>query len=429
VQSPSGPGFDHGAHTSLAGFALLVLATCLGWRWPTFLWLVALASLAVRPEGAFDLDVEMGYEWGVQHWLIALALVASALRHGIVWTVNWPILALTVTFALSLLFGDLHAELTFGLMLMSLALLALPFAFTQVQVAPGSRDLCVRLIALAPLASVAAGWLLGLDSVQASAPFRLKGATGNAAIFAALAFAGLTVALHEATRPGRAWLAWLAVVNLALVILSGSRTAMLASLLFLAVYAFVSSELRKIVRDHSSHVLIGGCILGAVIVWYFPALQDRIWSDGGVRPSGRANLWSFYLDEFLVSPIFGRGFGSGFKASADWLEFYPTPHNEYLHLLVTGGVVGFVLCMTGIVLWFHHLFTAAPPHDRRFLLAVGLALAIYAITDNLLTYPGSLALFAYLGALLTWSAAAEPQATDRRSGKDSVERRKNRSHA
>ena len=60
MQSPSGPGFDDGAQTSLAGFALLVLASCLGWRWPTLLWLVALASLAVRPEGAFDLDVEMG---------------------------------------------------------------------------------------------------------------------------------------------------------------------------------------------------------------------------------------------------------------------------------------------------------------------------------------------------------------------------------
>ena len=429
MQSPSGPGFDDGAHTSLAGFALLVLATCLGWRWPTLLWLVALASLAVRPEGAFDLNVEMGYEWGVQHWLVALALVATALRHGIRWTVNWPILALVVTFALSLLFGGLHPELTLGLMLMSLALLALPFAFTQVQVAPDSRDLCALLIALAPLLSVAAGAFLGMDGLRDTQPIRLRGATGNAGLFAALAFAGLAVAVHEATRPGRAWLAWLAVVNLALVILSGSRTAMLASLIFLAVYTFVSFELRKIIRDHSSHVLIGGCILGAVIVWYFPALQDRIWSDGGIKPSGRANLWSFYLDEFLVSPVFGRGFGSGFKASADWLEFYPTPHNEYLHLLVTGGVVGFVLCMTGIVLWFYRLLTAAPPHDRRFLLAVGPALAIYAITDNLLTYPGSLALFAYLGALLTWSAAAEPQATDQRSGKDSVVRPTNRSRA
>jgi O-antigen ligase len=419
-----------GVSSSAAGFALLVLASWLGWRWPTLLLLSALSSLAVRPEGAFDYDVEMGCEWGLQQSLIAFALVVTAGRYGVRRRVNWPILALTLACAVSLLFGKLHPGLTPRLMLMSLALLALPWSFTQVVMPPGSRGACTLMIALLPLLSVAAGWLLNQDNPWGPYFFRLKGATGNAAIFAALAFAGLTVALHEATRSGRPYVAYLAVLNLALVILSGSRTAMFTSLVFIMGYLAVSSDLRKIFREHVHHLWIWGSMLAAAIVWYFPLLQARLWRDGAISLSGRPHLWSFYFDEFLVSPIFGRGFGAGFVAAADWLEFYPAPHNEYLHLLVVGGIVGFSLCMTGIAIWFYQLFSTAEPQDRQFLIPAVLSLAVYAMTDNVLTYPASLASFACFGVLLTPSAAAKGQdAAGQGTGNGEVDRSLTRSGA
>ena len=171
------------------------------------------------------------YDWGLQHALVALALLANAISYGVRPTVNWPILALIGVLALNLAFGT-HPELTLGFMLFSLFILALPWSFTQVVMAPEARRAGALVIALAPLLSLAAAGVLQAAGMLQAHPFRIKGAAGDAAIFATLAFAGFAVALHEATRPGRTWLACLAVVDLALVILSGTRMAILASVVF-----------------------------------------------------------------------------------------------------------------------------------------------------------------------------------------------------
>ena len=85
----------------------------------------------------------------------------------------------------------------------------------------------------------------------------------------------------------------------------------------------------------------------------------------------------------------------------------PTPHNEYLHLLVVGGVVGAAACFVAIVLWSRQLWQATPAADRSFLIALLPALASYAVIDNVLIYATGLALFAYLGVLLTRSAPGQ----------------------
>ena len=123
--------------------------------------------------------------------------------------------------------------------------------------------------------------------------------------------------------------------------------------------------------------------------------------------SGRDDLWDFYLEEFMLSPLFGRGLGVAYVAGADWLVDWPrnTPHNEYLHLLVAGGAVGFRLCMAAIALWYRQLLTTAPENDRPFLLALAPALALQAFTADVLIYWSSLGLFAYLGVLLTRARA------------------------
>ena len=137
-----------------------------------------------------------------------LRLAVNALHFGVRRSVNWPILALLATFGLSLAFGDLHPKLTLSFMLMSLALLALPFAFTQVVLEPGSRRAYALVIMVTPVVSVVLGAPLqavGLRTVFSYEQwvgdwYRLEGATGNAAVFAALAFAGFAIGLHESTR-------------------------------------------------------------------------------------------------------------------------------------------------------------------------------------------------------------------------------------
>ncbi len=390
---------------------LLVLLLWAAWRKPTLVLLIALAGLALRPQLLWG-GPRLGSAWGLSQSLVLFGLLANALRYGVRRTINWPILALVLVLGLSLAFGDLQPRLTLPFMLQSLMVLALPFAFTQVVLAPGSRPAYAAVIMLTPLLSLGLALLLGALGLR-RLPLpgwehlaRFEGATGNAAVFAALCFSGLVVALHEATRSGRSYAGPLAALNFALVVLSVTRMAVLASVVFALAYACLSQELRSQWRAHRTTALPIVAFAAAALMLAWPHLEARMFAgpDGAVNLSGRQNLWPFYYEEFLFSPIFGRGLGAGFVASRDWISGLAAPHNEYLHLLVIGGIVGFVLIAGGIGLWYRQLLQTAAPDDRPCLLALIPAIAVYIATDNLSFYTTALPLYAYLSILLTRSA-------------------------
>jgi hypothetical protein len=400
---------------AIAG-ALLALLAWLGWRRPTWLFLLALAALALRPELLWG-GPAVGYEWGLHQTLLVLALAANALHYGLRRSVNWPVLALLATFVLSLAFGNLHPKLTLPFMLESLALLALPFAFTQVVLEPGSRRVLALTIMLLPLLSVALGGLLQLLGLRevfsyerwVGEWYRLPGAVDDAATFAVLAFAGFAVALHEATRPGRRFAAPLAVLNFVLVVLSGTRMAIAACAVLAFAYALLSEGLRDLVRQNRGKTLVAGGVVAAAFVAYWPTLMWRMYGGepGNLQISGRDQAWSFFYGEFLRSPLFGRGIGAALVAARDWLQdwAFPLPHNEYLRLLVDGGIAGCALVALAIALWYRSLLEVASPNDRTFLFALLPAVGLYAITDNVLSYSTALALYAYLGIQLTRPSA------------------------
>lgn len=413
----------------LLGILLIVAAGWISWRKPTVLLAAALASLSVRPQLFFG-GAAVGYDWGLHHTLLLLALIVSALRFGIRRTMYWPVAGLLAAFALSLGAGDLHPRLTFGFMVMSLGVLALPWCCTSVILEPGSRRVLALVITLTPLLSVALGAFMAAAGIRPSFMQwdRMAGATGNAAAFAVLGFAGFAVALHEMSRPGRPFAGPLAVVNLALVILSGTRMAIAASGVFLITYLIFSESLRQRLRAHRARTASGVAIVVAVLLWYWPTLEFRMFEQGGdvetvsigatdvsINLSGRVDIWKFYFEEFTFSPLFGRGIGAGFIAAADWLRWpRKTPHNEYLHLLVSVGAIGFILCAAAIAIWYRRLLQMASGNDRPFLMALIPAIGLFAVTEDVLVFSTGLALFAYLGVLLTRRA---PEATFPHAGK------------
>jgi O-antigen ligase len=410
------------------GTGVLALALWLGWRLPTGLLLLALAALAIRPQIYFGAP-DVGVGWGLHQSLLLVALLVNAAKHGVRKTMNWPILALAAVFALNLAFAELDPKVDPALMASAFGVLALPWAFTQVVLAPGSRRILALTIASLAILSVAIEAILALLGMREFFEWRLQGMTGNAAVFALLAFTGFAVALHESTRRGRPFLGVLAALNLALVVLSATRMAIFTSALFLAVYLAASPALREQWRNRWIEVSIGVGLVLAAVLYYWPMLRRRAFESGGdgIRLSGRDELWPFYYDQFLMSPTFGRGLGSGFVGAMYALNIsLPTPHNEYLHLLVVGGVVGAAACFVAIVLWSRQLWQAAAANDRSFLIALLPALAAYAVIDNVLVYATGLALFAYLGVLLTRSApgldgelAGRRRRSSSRSGKRS----------
>jgi O-antigen ligase len=399
----------------------------LGWRLPTLVMLLALAALAIRPQIYFGAP-NVGVGWGLHQSLLLVALLVNAARNGVRKTINWPILALAAVFALNLAVSDLDPKVNPALMASAFGVLALPWAFTQVVLAPGSRRALALTIASLAILSVAIEAVLALLGIRGFFDFRLQGMTGNAAVFALLAFTGFAVALHESTRRGRPFLGVLAAVNLAFVVLSGTRMAIFASGLFLAVYLLASPALREQWRRRRIELAVGAGFVAAAAWYYWPTLRWRAFEPrgDGIRLSGRDELWPFYYDQFLMSPVFGRGLGAGFVGALHWLDFsVPAPHNEYLHLLVVGGVVGAAACSLAIFLWFRQLWRTVATNDRSFLIALLPALASYAVIDNVLIYATGLALFAYLGVLLTRSASGfngEPAGRRKRSSSRSGKR-------
>ena len=412
----------------LVGTGGLALALWLAWRLPTGVLLLALAALAIRPQIYFGAP-EVGLGWGLHQTLLLVALLVNAAKHGIRKTINWPILALAAVFVLNLAFAELDPKVKPLLMASAFGVLALPWVFPQVVLAPGSRRVLALTIASLAILSVAIEAALALQGMREFFTWRLQGMTGNAAVFALLGFTSFAVALHESTRRGRPLLGMLAAVNLALVVLSGTRMAIFTSVLFLAVYLVASPALREQWRKRRIELAVGAGLVAAAVWYYWPMLRRRTFESGGgdgIRLSGRDQIWPFYYDQFLMSPGFGRGLGAGFVGALHQLNFaVPTPHNEYLHLLVVGGVVGAAACFVAIVLWSRQLWQATAANDRSFLVALLPAVAAYAAIDNVLIYATGLALFAYLGVLLTRSGRGrddEPAGGRKRSSSQSGKR-------
>jgi O-antigen ligase len=400
-----------------------VLTLWRSWRLPAPLMILGLLTVAARPELLLGGTIGQA-DWGIPRTVLVLALIVNALTYGVRRDVNWPIAALILVMVSSVSLGHLHPNLTPILMLEGLAVLALPFVFTSVAPGPSSRHTFGLVIALLPLLSALVGALMQLgDPVPhwgfqrtVEEPWRLAGAAGYAEPFAILAFSGFAIALHEMSRPGQRYAAALAVINLVLVILSGTRMAIFAAGVLLLAYATLSHDLRQLLLRHRWLTGTAVVLVAVVAALYWPFLHQRLFDGSHLEMSSRDEIWPFYLQEFRLSPLFGRGLGATYIAGVDRLSdlWRTTPHNEYLHFLVEGGVIGFGLCLAAIGFWYHRLLKDARAHDRLFLLALAPALVAYAFTVDLLIYWAGLALFAYLGVLAAHGRASAPSPEKRR---------------
>jgi O-antigen ligase len=373
-------------------------------RWPTLFLAIVLASFAIGPQ--WLLADELPYRLLVlaipmQQLLLIAALAANAYRYGVrPGIVGWPLLAVLLLLLESALLANRAPQLSAARMAIAALGLALPWGLPAVAVEPGTRARYALLLALLPCLCAVLGLALQAAGLYAAVTgsstrvLRLQGAS-NAGWLVCLAFAGFAIALHEALRGRRLDFAALAAVNVALAVLTGGRMGIGAGVVFAATYCLLDDRITT-GTARLPRWLVGFGLLAAAVLFGWLLVETYHEPADMLDPSGRDVIWARCLEQFRQSPIFGHGIG----ATALVRSYFSLPHNVYLRLLVEGGVVGFLLYGAAILLWGRRLLARIDPGERAFAKALLLALAVYALTDNLLTMPPALIAFFYLGLML-----------------------------
>jgi len=145
----------------------------------------------------------------------------------------------------------------------------------------------------------------------------------------------LTVKGYVETFPGYRAAAWLtALGSLYVVTLSVSRGALIAVAISLLA---VSRRLLKV--GILPVLLLAGLLWGLFEIGVFDQAIHS-YSKRGVEETGRLRIWPLTIERFFNSP----GIGVGAKNAGMWVgDNYFTPHNGFLLIAVTSGIIPIVL--------------------------------------------------------------------------------------
>ncbi len=190
------------------------------------------------------------------------------------------------------------------------------------------RIMVVGSAALAVVAPSLAFLERFLESTRFFGIPQLAGLTTHPNVLGPLAALALLVEL--ARPPWRRRLPWL-VLDIVVLVWSGSRTGWLCALAVLAVVV-----VRENVRERIPALL---AIIGATVGVLVTSGSTSIFS-----LTGRNEAWAIATSMLGESPVVGNGIGSYLAAaSARDLGWANTAHNQVLHSLAEGGLIGGLL--------------------------------------------------------------------------------------
>jgi teichuronic acid biosynthesis protein TuaE len=260
-----------------------------------------------------------------------------------------------------------------------------------------------------------------------------------------LAFIGLGCAFTLTVKNN--WYLLLGLANFAILVFTGSRSGILASIFVLVGYLFVQA--RSVLRGRVISSINLLALLGTIVLVFFaylPNLEARMAGNssgmedieqgdtagdkqgdtagdnnigetggqGNVNTSGRSVAWDFLLEEAMENPLFGRGLGAGTIVGGQVTSegeivnpAFRAPHNEYLRMFVDGGVVGTLLILLGFGIVFRRILQSVRAESKLYLATFLFGFAVYSLTDNTLSTIQFFIPFCwYLGVLYTQDAQA-----------------------
>ena len=226
--------------------------------------------------------------------------------------------------------------------------------------------------------------ILNLVAVFARPPIDVKFATwGYPGYFSGKNYLGefatlaMLLSFHEALYPGKRRLFGIviALVSLALLVLSNSKTSMALAVLA-PTLAGVTLFLRKKTRLSPAILLatlpIGYFVLSSVSGFSVYRLSYILYGDPTF--TGRSIIWDFVLSEIAQRPWLGWGYQSFWLVGPDapsildapgWVKDMPNAHNGYYDTMVEMGYAGYVLLVAFIVATLHAIGRVADRAPAR----------------------------------------------------------------
>ena len=191
------------------------------------------------------------------------------------------------------------------------------------------------------------------------------------------------------------------IVLIAAIIMSGSRSGILAIAIVSAIY--VADKYRLLIKKHLKVVVLLSTIFGLCFIGLIFLKKDSA--------AGRVAIWRNSLEMIADKPIFGYGAG-GFSSEymfyqADYFAANPDsryaqladnvthPFNEYLLLAIEYGIVGILLLFLVIVVILRS--------DRKFSVPILclLSIAVFSCFSYPMRYPFVWILIAYSLTILS----------------------------
>jgi O-antigen ligase len=271
----------------------------------------------------------------------------------------------------------------------------------------------LRLIqAFAAGAAVSSAWTVARATLNRQTNYRRYATAGfdpnDLGITLAIA---LTFALYLSvrTRGLAAWLARLAaVVLIAAILLTGSRAALVASLVN-ALFVALAWRQTTWAQRASSIALLLLLIVGALKLAP-AATRKRLATLPEEATEGtlhdRTRIWKAGVHLFKRHPLLGVGLGAYPKAAYPELRIHYNAHNTFLSVLVETGIPGFILwgALLAAIVWFASLLAAS---ERALWFT---ALAVWAVAVLTVTWEHRKPTWLIFALIMTaWARALRPE--------------------
>lgn len=368
----------------------------------------------------------------VQKTLLLLALMCLAITAGLRWSAigGVALAAISAAGLVSILNIGGAIDVTDELALRALLGYALPWLFLFVDWRRIGLSRGLGFLGTLPLWCVGAGVVLqiaGISTVlrvdEDSGVPRLQGASIPAHL-AMLALVGIAsglclVSMRGVDRNPRTYL-WVGL-NLVILVATATRGALVvgaAMVLAFIVHALLVNR-RVSRRARSTAWLLSGIGIVAMVV-ALPELIRRSMGnsyEGAFNTSGRDQAWEFFFRLASQNPYTGKGLGFATVA----VELYApphvqkqfvAPHNEYIHLVLDGGIFLLIGLLVAMLAAFYAAARAQRGTVRWVIAAFGAAFVFWSSIDNTFSTPQfTVLLVITLGLLAAHPAQAPPRAT------------------